>query len=115
MRCKGKENSDKRVPPRYILHEVRMAPWVESYDRGVRLEGLAAASRAVNRIKDFLAAEFPHKTIPHTDFNYRPVSGEWIIRIPLRKHICLASEQVAMITGLSRMMILDGYNPIPDD
>jgi hypothetical protein len=92
-----------------------MASWVEDYDSGVRLEGLGAASRAVNRVKDYLAAEFPCKTIPESEFEYKPGSNSWSLHVPLRRDVCLASEQVALITGLSRMMVLDGCRPIPED
>jgi hypothetical protein len=108
-------NSNPRFITRYVIHQTRMASWVEDYDSGVRLEGLGAAFRAVNRVKDYLAAEFPCKTIPESAFEYQPGSSSWSLHIPLRRDVCLASEQVALITGLSRMMILDGCHPIPED
>ena len=115
MSRKGKSDANKQPKMRYVIHQTRMASWVEDYDSGVRLEGLGAASRAVDRVKDYLAAEFTHKTIPEIEFEYQPGSKSWSISVPLRRHVCLASEHVAMITGLSRTMILDGCRPIPDD
>jgi hypothetical protein len=98
-----------------VIHQTRMASWVEDYDSGIRLEGLNAASRAFNKVKDYLAAEFPCKKIPESEFEYKPRGDSWSLSVPIRKHICLASEQVALITGLSRMMVLDGCRPIPED
>ena len=115
MGRKGKSNLNKRTVMRYVIHHARIASWVEDYDSGVRLEGLNVASKEVSRMKDFWAAEFPLKTIPHSEFEYRP-AGEWCsLRIPLRKYICLASERVAMITGFSRMLYLSSHDPIPED
>jgi hypothetical protein len=113
MSRKGNSDSNKRSITRYVIHQTRMASLVEDYDSGVRLEGLNAASIAFDKVKDYLAAEFPHKTIPESEFEYKDGSNSWSLRVPLRRDVCLASEQVALITGLSRMMVLDGCRPIP--
>ena len=111
----AKSGSRPRVTTRYVIHPVRMAPWVEGHNSGVSLEGLGEASRVVDGIMDFLAAEFPHKKVPHSEFEYKLGFHSWNIRTPLRNYVCFASERVAMILGLSRMMVLDWSRPVPED
>lgn len=100
---------------RYVIHPVRMGAWVEDYDAGVRLEGLTEASRVVDSIKEFLAAEFPLSKVSHSDFEFSPGINSWSVRVPIRDYVCVASEQVAMIMGLSRVMSLDSRRPVSED
>ena len=110
----NKDKSKKRVILRYFMNEAHMASWVEGYE-GIRVEGRGKASRALTLIQDHLRREFPSSTIPNQEFEFSLSKDAGSFHMPIREHICLVVDQVALITGLSRMTSFSWERKTPDD
>jgi hypothetical protein len=78
-------------------------------------EELEAVFLAMRHIKNYVRSQFSVRSVPQIEFEYPLKCFPGCVRIPLRDHICLVSERVALITGLSPLMSLVGDRPVPED
>jgi hypothetical protein len=102
-----RKRSDKQV-----IHKAHVW-WPPEY-YGENAEDIAKVADILCRIKVHLRSQFPLKPIPNLEFEYHLQCFTGSVRIPLRNHICLTSEFVALITGLNCLTPTIGDRPVPE-
>jgi hypothetical protein len=95
-----------------VIHKAHVW-WPPEY-YGVNAEDIAKVETVICQIKNHLRSQFPLKPVPHVEFEYQLKCFKSSVRIPLRNHICLTSEFVAMISGLNGLTPSIGDRPVPE-